>query len=484
MRRVYDPWDHEVQLRLVAPEGGSNRYDMPGVGQGVLTVRAKVLLEYHNSKLGGHLGVDKTVNRIWKDWYWPGLYDDVDRWCRSCDLCRGEKAHNAVSAWSRTELYSRPFRVLQIDTVACKPGSNTKPKGKVADRDHGMKHILTCICCFSRWVWLIPIPDTSAETIAKALLERVLLDIAMFPTVIRSDRAREFTDSVIAYINAQLEIRHVLGSAYHPQSQGMVERMHRTMKLVGKALTEDHPHGWPDMIPYAQCILRILPLKALGNRSPYEVVTGLRPKLPTAMVARFPVQEITVDLYAEQLIAYLRTMYARLKALMADAQDAAETEAPGNLDHELQVGDLVLRIRSPHQLATAAGPAPLRFTRHVDPVIYRVTHRSGGQPFAYRIVDNGDPTRRLKFEQPVNREYLVKMDMPELQDPGVQERRRIEVYNVTPDVWRKGTLEKVAQDGRAKVRWDDDPEQLATLELADYRFRWLVGEVARDWDAA
>ena len=76
------------------------------------------------------------------------------------------------------------------------------------------------------------------------------------------------------------------------------------------------------------------------------------------------------------------------------------------------------------------------------------------------------------------------MDMPELQDSGVQERRRIEVYNVTPDVWRKGTLEKVAQDGRAKIRWDDDPEQLATLELVDYRFRWLVGEVARDWDAA
>ena len=119
MRRVYDPWDHEVQLRLVTPEGGSNRYDMPGVGMGVLTVRAKVLLEYHNSKLGGHLGVDKTVNRIWKDWYWPGLYDVVDRWCKSCDLCRGEKAHNAVSAWSRTELYSRPFRVLQIDTVTC-----------------------------------------------------------------------------------------------------------------------------------------------------------------------------------------------------------------------------------------------------------------------------------------------------------------------------------------------------------------------------
>ena len=51
-------------------------------------------------------------------------------------------------------------------------------------------------------------------------LEHVLLDLAMFPTVLRSDRAPEFTGSVIAYTNHQLEIRHVLGSPYHPQSQG------------------------------------------------------------------------------------------------------------------------------------------------------------------------------------------------------------------------------------------------------------------------
>ena len=74
--------------------------------------------------------------------------------------------------------------------------------------------------------------------VGRALLERVILDTAMFPTVVRSDRAKEFTGSVLAYINSQLEIRHVLGSSYHPQSQGVVERMHRTMKSIGKALAE------------------------------------------------------------------------------------------------------------------------------------------------------------------------------------------------------------------------------------------------------
>ena len=87
----------------------------------------------------------------------------------------------------------------------------------------------------------------------------------MFPAVLRSDRAPEFIGSVLQYINAQLEILHVLGSTVHPQSQWIVERMHRTMKMLGKALTESNPKDWPNVIPYAQCILQILPLKSLGE---------------------------------------------------------------------------------------------------------------------------------------------------------------------------------------------------------------------------
>ena len=104
------------------------------------------------------------------------------------------------------------------------------------------------ICCFSRWCWLIPLRDKNAPTLAKALLERVFLDIAGFPVVLRSDRAEEFMSDVVAYLNAQLEIRHVLGSSYHPQSQGIVERMHRTMSAIGTGLCESFPEEWPSLL--------------------------------------------------------------------------------------------------------------------------------------------------------------------------------------------------------------------------------------------
>ena len=107
---------------------------------------------------------------------------------------------------------------------------------------------LDCDLFFSRWCWLIPIPDRGEQGVATALLERVFLDLGMFPTVLRTDRAKEFTGNLIAYINSQLEIRHVLGSSYHPQSQGIVERLHRTMKMVCTGLLENFGDGWPRLL--------------------------------------------------------------------------------------------------------------------------------------------------------------------------------------------------------------------------------------------
>ena len=84
---------------------------------------------------------------IERDFWWPGMREDVRRWCKSCQHCLGERAsHSGVSAWTRTELFSRPFRVLQYDTVTCRQC-----------RDDGARYILTVIDCFSRWPWLIPI---------------------------------------------------------------------------------------------------------------------------------------------------------------------------------------------------------------------------------------------------------------------------------------------------------------------------------------
>ena len=59
------------------------------------------------------------------------------------------------------------------------------------------------------------------------------------PASICSDRGEAFVDCVIQQLVEFFGITHVIGSAYHPQSQGAVERMHREYNFLRKAFMND-----------------------------------------------------------------------------------------------------------------------------------------------------------------------------------------------------------------------------------------------------
>ncbi len=122
-----------------------------------------------------------------------------------------------------------------------------------------------------------------------------MLGLALFPAVLRSDNAKEFVSGVVSYMNDQLSITHVTGSTYHPQSQGKVERMHRTLNDIMTGLCRDHPQDWEKLLKYAQCVLRCTPLKALWDRSPYRAVTKLCPRLTGFIAVETPVRLMGVD---------------------------------------------------------------------------------------------------------------------------------------------------------------------------------------------
>ena len=52
------------------------------------TKQSEVLSVAHASALAGHLGVNKTYQRILSQFFWPGLQKDVVNYCRSCHVCQ------------------------------------------------------------------------------------------------------------------------------------------------------------------------------------------------------------------------------------------------------------------------------------------------------------------------------------------------------------------------------------------------------------
>ena len=135
-RRLYKPTSAEVELRCAVPSGAVSQFDFPGRGMTPLGFRERILLGYHNGKLGGHQGRERTYESIARDFWWPGMYQDVKRWCQKCEFCRAERGATSQSAWTRTELYSCPFRVLQFDTITCEDEEKSKAT---------YKYVLTCV---------------------------------------------------------------------------------------------------------------------------------------------------------------------------------------------------------------------------------------------------------------------------------------------------------------------------------------------------
>jgi hypothetical protein len=52
--------------------------------------RYKIIREYHESAIGGHRGMNKTYNKITKDFYWRNMRPEVQQFVKGCIKCQTE----------------------------------------------------------------------------------------------------------------------------------------------------------------------------------------------------------------------------------------------------------------------------------------------------------------------------------------------------------------------------------------------------------
>ena len=200
-----------------------------------------------------HAGVRPTQKAISQRFVWHGMKRDIRRWCKECPDCQGSKIHRHT----RAPLTERPlptdrFSNLHVDLIGPLPESQ------------GMSYVFTIIDRFTRWPEAIPLPNAQASTCATALLHHWIARFGV-PVDITSDRGSQFTSSLWTQLNRLLDVDTKMTTAYHPQANGMVERLHRQLKAGLKARTTG-PNWFAE-----------LPMILLGIRSSWRVDPGCSP---------------------------------------------------------------------------------------------------------------------------------------------------------------------------------------------------------------
>ena len=201
----------------------------------------------HNIAHPGRLATKRLIS---SRFVWPGINKDVAAWAADCAACQQSKIHRHVQVKPLPiAVPQRRFAHIHIDLV----GPLTPSLG--------YHHILTIIDRTSRWMEAIPLTNTAATEVAAALFSGRISRFGV-PDTITSDRGTQFTSSIWNSLCVLLQIKHRQTTAYHPQANGMVERLHRRLKDAlqarGAAAT------WPTDLPWVLLGLRSQHLPSPG----------------------------------------------------------------------------------------------------------------------------------------------------------------------------------------------------------------------------
>ena len=264
-----------VLMRKWTPSGRPKDEDWTAVTQVVVPprYRKEILRLAHDIPMAGHLGVRKTVARILAHFYWPRLRQDVAEYCRTCHTCQvvGKPQHRIKPApLIPIPVSQEPFSRVLIDCVGPLPKTKT-----------GFQYLLTIMDTTSRFPEAVPLRNIKARTVIDALL--IFFTRYGLPKEIQSDQGSNFMSHVFQEVMYELGIKQINSSAYHPQSQGALERYHQTLKMMIKSYCQENPGEWDKGIPYLLFASRDTPNESTGF-TPFELVFGHEPRGPLKVV--------------------------------------------------------------------------------------------------------------------------------------------------------------------------------------------------------
>ena len=339
--------------------------------------RREALRECHDHPTSGHPGVDRTVWRARRWYYWPGMYVDTRRYVKQCQVCQKVKPEQrkppGLMGFRTPE---DPWAVVATDIMGPLPTST-----------QGFKYLLIFEDVFTKWVEIVPLRSATAASVTKALRDRVLCRWGT-PRVLLSDNGTPFLNKMVAGLTKNVGIHHATTPVYHPQANP-VERVNRVVKtIIASYVGRDH-RKWDRFVPEIMLAINGTQHASTGY-SPAFLNFGRELRSPEMVCdeqARDRVVEGTSPGAWAQHMRELREAQRIAEQRLASAARRQQTYY--NLrrrDSQFKEGDLVLKRNyvlssGPEKFAAKLAPkfeGPYRVDRVISSLVYEL----------------GDPTTR------------------------------------------------------------------------------------------
>jgi hypothetical protein len=315
-------------------------------------LKKDILLSFHDSLMGGHFATERTYHTIRLRYYWTGMYKDVLEYCKSCSSCQRAKRdiHPVKPELQPMPIPGRVFGRLHVDIV-----------GPITASPNGFKYVLVFVDAFSRWIEMIPIKECSAKTIAWHLYESIITRYGA-PDELLSDRGQNFLANVVKELCSLFQITRLRTSSYHPMTNAATERMHQSIAQSIRALSQDSPLQWPQLLPGVAAALRMSPATQSTSFSPYFLLFKQEPRFPIDVALR---QDHSLPPHTEGCLEEILKSADVTRQMAEENIKAAQKRYKDNYDQKaktplFELGQKVL-LRCDHNVPGLSKKLQLRF---------------------------------------------------------------------------------------------------------------------------
>ncbi|POM75957.1 Reverse transcriptase [Phytophthora palmivora] len=200
------------------------------------SLRSDMLHYAHEDFQGGHQGITRTHQKLCSDFYWQGMYADVEAYVKKCTDCASGKGRPPNQGPSPRNIEpTRPFEVVSMDFVTHLPES-----------ERGNTFLLLFQDMFSGYVMCKPMSSTTAQDVAEAYEERVFQRFGA-SSMIRHDQDPRFMSEVFKCFRDLLGSKQRATLGNRPQANGQQERSVQTViRSVRAYVAEADQSDWDD----------------------------------------------------------------------------------------------------------------------------------------------------------------------------------------------------------------------------------------------
>ena len=221
-------------------------------------IKSDILFMCHDARSAGHLGRDRTLANIKRHVYWPGMNEDIARWCKQCEMCARRKPGPGRNKNPMQHVnVGCPMERVAIDIM-----------GPLTASHDGYRYIMVVQDYFSKFAEAYCLEDKTAQSVGDKLLSEFICRYGV-PRSIHTDQGKEFEALLFQYLCQELGSEKTRTLPYNPQSDGMVERTNRTIQQMISAYINEQHDNWSDH----------LDLLLMAYRSTVHQTTGCTPNL-------------------------------------------------------------------------------------------------------------------------------------------------------------------------------------------------------------